>query len=366
MPGDAAPPARAVSLRGVHLQEHIELAPFTTLGVGGPARWFVTAANQQDVSDALGFASQRSLPVFVVGGGSNLLISDDGFPGLVIHVALRGIQQTELGDGRVLLQVAAGESWDALVQYAVEQDLAGIECLAGIPGTVGGTPVQNVGAYGQEVSETIRSICCVDTYTSSCAELSNADCGFAYRTSLLNTSARGRYVVLRVDFALHLQGSPKLEYADLKKYFAGQSGPSLRTVANAVRQIRRGKGMVVDPADPNSRSAGSFFRNPVVRGELLHHVADAAGVSLAQVPHWPAGEAFKLPAAWLLERAGFVKGYTLGNAGLSMRHTLALINRGGASAQDIVALRDRIIHGVQAHFGVRLEQEPVSLGNFPS
>ncbi len=355
------------SLGYMHLQENIPLAPFTALGIGGNARWFVTADSETEVSEAISYARERSLPVFVLGGGSNLLISDEGFGGLVLQVALRGIEQLASGEGKVLLQVAAGESWDELVQFAVERDLAGIECLAGIPGTVGGTPVQNVGAYGQEVSETIQTLRCFDTVTKTFVEMSNSDCGFAYRTSLLNTSERGRYVVTRVDFALTLNGDPKLEYADLRKRFAEGAKPSLREVAEAVREIRRGKGMVIDAADPNSRSAGSFFRNPVVDRAVLQQISQAAGLSLNQVPHWATSDyCVKLPAAWLLERAGFVRGYTMGNAGISARHTLALINRGNATASDVVALRDRIVETVQVRFGIRLEQEPVCVGDFPA
>ncbi|MGI4757798.1 MAG: UDP-N-acetylmuramate dehydrogenase [Janthinobacterium lividum] len=347
----------------MNLQQNIPLAPFTTLGVGGNARWFATAATEQDVADAVRFSHEEQLPLFVLGGGSNLLVSDSGFPGLVLHMALQGIEGLPASSGSVVLRAAAGESWDSLVQFAVDRNLAGMECLAGIPGTTGGTPVQNVGAYGQEVAETIHSVRCFDTETCGFVELSNADCGFAYRTSLLNTAQRGRYVITRVDFALAPGGAPRLDYADLRKHFAG-STPSLREVAEAVRAIRRGKGMVVDPADPNSRSAGSFFRNPVVKQELLSHLSAATGVSPDAIPNWPTGggECTKLPAAWLLERAGFVRGYSLGAAGISERHTLALINRGGATAGDVTALRDRIIATVQERFGIRLEQEPVSVG----
>ena len=257
----------------MEVREQVALAPYTTLGVGGEARWFATVSTEADAVEAFRFAQERNLPVFVLGGGSNLLVADDGFDGLVVHVDLRGLTEHALPDGRVLLQVGAGESWDALVQHTVERDLAGMECLAGIPGTVGGTPIQNVGAYGQEVGETITTLRCIDTHTLQPVELSNADCGFAYRTSLLNTTERGRYLVTRVDFGLTPGGAPKLDYAELRKRFAGAPTPSLQQVAEAVREIRRGKGMVVDPAEPNSRSAGSFFRNPVVPAGMVQRLA---------------------------------------------------------------------------------------------
>lgn len=349
----------------MELKEHVALAPYTTLGVGGCARWFTTVASEADAVDAFRFARERGLPVFVLGGGSNLLVSDRGFDGLVVHVSIRGMAERALPGGQVLLQVGAGESWDEMVQHTVEQDLAGMECLAGIPGTVGGTPIQNVGAYGQEVGETITTLRCIDMHTLQAVELSNEECGFAYRTSLLNGTEHGRYLVTRVDFALTPGGTPKLEYAELRKRFAGQPSPSLVQVADAVREIRRGKGMVVDPAEPNSRSAGSFFRNPIVPSSVLERIASTLGLQPGEIPHWPAAEGrVKLPAAWLLERAGFVRGYALGQAGISARHTLALINRGGATATNVVVLRDRIVQTVQDRFGIRLEQEPVCVGEF--
>ncbi len=340
----------------MRIDENVALAQYTTLGIGGPARWMLTAETEADVAAAVAFGRERALPLFVLGGGSNLLVADAGFPGVVLRMAVRGIER--VGD---VLRVGAGESWDGFVQYAVDAGLAGVECLAGIPGTVGGTPVQNVGAYGQEVAETIASVRCFDMRAGEFVDLSNADCGFAYRTSVLNTSQRGRFIVTSVDFLLRPGGLPKLVYADLKKHFGEGASPSLAETAEAVRTIRRGKSMVVDPADPNSKSAGSFFRNPIVAESLLGAVAAAAGVD--EVPHWPAGDGLvKLPAAWLLEKAGFVRGYSMGNAGISTRHTLAVVNRGGATAADVVALRERIVGEVSRRFGVELEQEPVSVG----
>jgi UDP-N-acetylmuramate dehydrogenase len=342
----------------MHFEEHVRLAGLTTLGVGGAARWFARAVTEVDVAEAVAFAQDRHVPLFVLGGGSNLLVSDEGFPGLVLQMGIAGVERA--GD---VLRVGAGVVWDVFVQQTVEAGLQGVECLAGIPGTVGGTPVQNVGAYGQEVSETIVSVRCFDTVVGQFVELSNAECGFAYRTSRFNTTERGLYIVTRVDFKLHEGGAPCLKYADLKKHFEGKASPSLTEVAEAVRTIRRGKGMVVDAGDPNSRSAGSFFRNPIVGEELLLKVSEAAGIGVEAVPHWSAGDGLiKLPAAWLLEQAGFVRGYAMGRAGISSRHTLAVINRGDATAADIVALRERIIETVRLKFGIELEQEPVSVG----
>lgn len=347
----------------VQLEENVSLAAYTTLGIGGPARWFATARTETEVQQACEFARQRALPVFVLGGGSNLLVSDAGFNGLVIHIAISGIAVAQTEGGKALLRVGAGVNWDELVQLTVERNLAGMECLAGIPGTVGGTPVQNVGAYGQEVAQTVVRVRCFDTQASTFVELSSSECGFAYRTSLLNTVERGRYIVTRVDFALLQDGAPNLSYDDLRRQFGEGARPTLAETAEVVRRIRRGKGMVVDAADPDSRSAGSFFRNPIVDRAALGRVAAAAGVPEAELPHWPVGTAcVKLPAAWLLERAGFVRGHAMGAAGISTKHTLALVNRGGATAGDVAALRDRIVAGVRERFGVELEQEPVSVG----
>ena len=341
--------------------EQISLAPYTTFVIGGPARWFVEASTEDEVLEAVNFARQRNAPLFVLGGGSNLLVSDTGFPGIVLRIALRGVEQQEAG-GTVAFSVAAGEDWDAFVSNAVSQNCAGIECLAGIPGTVGGTPVQNVGAYGQEVSETIRLVRALDLQRMQFANLSANDCGFAYRRSIFNSSERGRYIVTRVDYQLTSHSDALVSYVDLKRYFKEWTRkPTLSEVSIAVREIRRQKGMLIVPGDPDCRSAGSFFKNPVISAE--HFAQIAANVDGASVPGYPAADGHvKVPAAWLLDQAGFHKGYALGRAGISSRHTLALINRGGASADDIAALRDAIIAKVSERFAIRLEPEPVWVG----
>lgn len=336
-------------------REHVALAPYTTFKIGGPARWFAEAETEADIVEAVEFARTRDLPLFALGGGSNLLVSDAGFAGLVIRIGLKGIaQQGEVFD------VAAGEDWDGFVSYAVGRGYAGVECLAGIPGTAGGTPIQNVGAYGQEVSETVVRVRILNLSSLQFEEFSNAESGFAYRRSVFNTTARGKYVVTRVRYRLENGGRAKVEYADLKRYFNSRPTPSLCEVSDAVREIRRGKGMYIVAGDPDCRSAGSFFKNPVVSAEQYARIVDQEGT---EVPHYPATNgAVKVPAAWLLERAGFHKGYALRAAGISSRHTLALVNRGGAKAADIFALRDRIVAEVEARFGIRLEPEPVVVG----
>jgi UDP-N-acetylmuramate dehydrogenase len=339
----------------MHFLEHLPLAPHTTFKIGGPARWFAEASSEEEMLEGVHFARSRHLPLFILGGGSNLLVSDEGFPGLVLHVANRGIEQQE-----DTFRVAAGEDWDHFVSYAVERNYSGIECLAGIPGTVGGTPVQNVGAYGQEVAETITNVRVLNLNTLDFEELRSAACGFAYRQSIFNTTERGRYLVTRVDYKLTRNGEPRIAYADLKKHFGENAAPTLAEVSTAVRSIRHQKGMLIVTGDPDCRSAGSFFKNPIISAE---HYARIAGRYEKEIPRYPApnGEV-KLPAAWLLDQAGFHKGYMLGEAGISSRHTLALINRGHAEADDILALRDRIIAEVQNKFQIRLEPEPVYVG----
>lgn len=339
----------------MQLREQVPLAPFTTFGIGGPARWFAEVEDENLMVEAVRFAQERSLPLFVLGGGSNLLVSDDGFPGVVLRVGLGGVEQT--GDGFV---AGAGENWDTFVSSAVERGYGGLECLAGIPGTVGGTPVQNVGAYGQEVSGIITSVRVLDLNHLTFSDLPNAACGFAYRRSIFNSTHRGRFIVTRVTYRLRRNAFPVLSYPDLRRYFENRPQPTLAEATSAVREIRQSKGMLLVQGDPNCRSAGSFFKNPVVSEKLYGEIAARAA---AAVPRFFATAGFvKIPAAWLVEQAGFRKGFTLGAAGISTRHTLALVNRGGATAKEILALRDRIVAGVEAKFHIRLEPEPVLVG----
>jgi UDP-N-acetylmuramate dehydrogenase len=343
--------------------EQVPLAPYTTFQIGGAARWFAEALSEDDIAAGIAFAGERKLPLFILGGGSNLLVSDSGFRGLVLRIALRGIA-TSQENGRSILSAAAGEDWDGLVAYAVAADLAGVECLSGIPGTVGGTPVQNVGAYGQEVSQTIESVRAFDRKRTQFVDLPASNCGFSYRRSIFNSSERERYVVSRVHYALRKDAPANFVYADLARYFATRNvgAPTLAEVRDAVRSIRAQKGMLLVPGDPDCRSAGSFFKNPVVPASTLDVLARELGIERRVIPAYPAqpGEV-KLSAAWLIERAGFAKGYGLGNAGISSRHTLALINRGGATAADVIALRDKVIAGVESRFAIHLEPEPVWL-----
>ena len=351
--------------------ENVRLAPYTTLNVGGAARWFVETGDPAEMLEAVQFAGRQHTPFFILGGGSNLLVSDGGFPGVVIHVASSRPAELHRQDGVAIVRADAGAEWDSVVRLAVENNCAGIECLAGIPGSVGGTPVQNVGAYGQEVSRTIALVHALDLDAMQAVMLSPAECGFAYRRSIFNTTHKERYAITSVEYSLRLDLPPSLEYRDVKRYFAERAiaQPSLAETADAVRAIRARKGMLLAEVDNDSRSAGSFFKNPIVPAAKVPGLAAIADCHPDEVPKFPAGgeyspdqDVVKLSAAWLIELAGFRKGFTMGNAGLSTKHVLAIVNRGGATASEIVALRDAIITAVHARTAIRLEQEPVTLG----
>jgi UDP-N-acetylmuramate dehydrogenase len=455
----------------VIVRERVALAGYTTLGLGGPAARFLAGSSDEQVMSAVRAADQRGEPVLVLGGGSNLVIADAGFPGTVVRVATRGIRAARDGD-RVAVSVAAGEDWDAVVSWCVSNGLSGIECLSGIPGLAGATPIQNVGAYGQDVAETIVAVRAYDRLRGVLAELSNADCGFGYRTSAFKRAAgltagaagptgdaagptrgaawpfagadgptgvaawrtggasrptggaawrtggaaiagdaTGRFVVLGVTFLLAPDPlSAPVRYGELARALGAAEGGRvpLADAREAVLRLRRGKGMVLDPADPDTRSAGSFFTNPVLDREQLaaleHAVAAACGGD-ARVLRFPAGEGrVKVPAAWLIERAGFRKGYPGGGqpepAGqpesggqpspgqpepdqpepgqpepgqqvfgqhdsgprISTKHTLALVNPGGATTASLLALARDIRNGVYEAFGVKLVPEPVLVG----
>jgi UDP-N-acetylmuramate dehydrogenase len=351
----------------LNIQTNIPLAPLTTLGVGGPARYFAEAQSEAQVLEALSFSDEKGLPLFVLGGGSNLLVSDRGWPGLVLKIGLQGIETQPANEAHIF-HAAAGEDWDKFVAQTVEQNFAGLECMSGIPGTVGGTPVQNVGAYGQEVSQSITGVRVLDR-TAKVLDFSNDECRFGYRSSIFNTEQRDRYIVLRVSYKLKRNGPPTLRYADLHKFFAGvQAPPSLRQVREAVLKIRKSKAMLLLPGDEDSRSAGSFFKNPVVTREYAERVqvlAEQRNPMSKPSTYSAADGLVKFPAAWLIEHSGFSKGFTRGPVGISRKHALAIVNRGGATAKDILALKNQIQQKVLDLWGLRLQPEPVFLGFEP-
>lgn len=346
------------------IREHLPLAPLTTLGVGGPASYLAEATGEAEVIEAVEFSRSQKLPLFVLGGGSNVVVADRGFAGLVLKVSIGGWSSFTIQHEGVVFSAGAGVDWDALVARTVEVECAGMECLSGIPGTVGGTPVQNVGAYGQEVAQTIYEVKALDLQTLQIRTLSNAECEFAYRSSIFNTTERDRYIILQVLFTLRQGGKPSIRYADLQKFFAQRAGdPTLAEVRAAVREIRHRKAMLIVPGDEDARSAGSFFKNPVVPQTFFEDLSVRLRSRGLQLPSYPASDGFrKLPAAWLVEHAGFAKGHSRGAVGISRRHALAIVNRGGATAADIIALKDEIQRAVLGEFGIELQTEPVFVG----
>lgn len=346
-------------------REAVSLAPYTTLGIGGAARFFAEAETEPQVREALEFAEARGLPLFILGGGSNLVVSDAGFNGLVVRIAMRGIKHGRDG----VVTAAAGEEWDSFVHHCVALNLAGVECLSGIPGSVGGTPVQNVGAYGREAGDVIVGVRVLDRSTMRVSALAPEECGFAYRTSIFNSSQRERYVVLAVTFALWPGGRSKITYPELLRHFGErQDPPTLIEMREAVMNIRRSKSMIIRPDDPDSKSAGSFFKNPFVPRAVALKAEEAARhrntLKREEImPQYPAPDGtVKLSAAWLIEHSGFAKGYSCGRVGISGHHALALINRGGATAKELMDLMRGIQDAVQAAFGVGLTPEPVFVG----
>lgn len=365
------------------LSERVQLSGYTTLRLGGPAARLGEAGTPDEVVGAVREADRAGEPLLVLGGGSNLVVADSGFPGTVVRVTTSGVAVSDEPDSgagdRVRVTASAGENWDRLVEWAVAEKLAGLECLAGIPGLAGATPIQNVGAYGQEVATAIEEVRVFDRASASLVTLTRPECGFGYRTSVFKSAAwpphvaapgpTGRYVVLDVTFALERDPmSAPIRYAELAAKLGVATGGQapLADVREAVLELRRGKGMVLDPADPDTVSAGSFFTNPVLDRFQFADLERAAssrrpGVS---VPAFPAGAGrVKVPAAWLIEQAGFDKGYPgQGAARISSKHTLALTNHGGASTADLVSLARRIVAGVRSAFGVELTSEPVLVG----
>ncbi|MCS6915504.1 MAG: UDP-N-acetylmuramate dehydrogenase [Myxococcales bacterium] len=350
------------------VHHHVPLASCCTLELGGPARYLTEATDEAHVRQALRWAAARQLPVALLGGGSNVVISDEGFNGLVVLLSLRGVTLRAAGDC-VLVTAAAGEPWDPLVARCVQHGLAGLECLSGIPGTAGATPIQNVGAYGQEISGVLQRVRVLDRMTLDIEEIGPEGCALGYRDSRFKREPE-RYVVLSVTFALR-PGAPSVLRHDELARSLGPGPAPLPAVREAVLRLRRGKSMVLDPRDENRRSVGSFFVNPVLSAG---HVADIQERALRlglvrapdEIPCYPVAPGqVKLPAAWLIERSGIHRGLRRGPVGVSSRHALALVHHGGGRTADLIALAREVQRAVEDRFGVHLVPEPVFLG-FPA
>lgn len=351
----------------IDIREYVPLASMTTLGAGGPARFFVTVKSVEELQEAVRFAEERSVPLFILVGGSNVLISDEGFPGLVIRMALAGVDWTFKGD-RVLVRAAAGETWDALVEQCVSRGWQGIECLSGIPGSVGAAPVQNIGAYGVSVSSSIHTVEVFDRREPSVTTRTPDACAFSYRDSIFKHEEGAHFIILSVTFSLSRAGlGPVPSYHDLQERFADQSEAPLQDLREAILEIRARKGMVILPGYETYKSAGSFFKNPVVNPEGFARI-ETSLISYpdgACTPPWfwaQKNGQIKIAAACLMEAAGFPKGYREGPVGISPKHALAIINHGGATAHEICTFVEKIQAGIHEQFGVELEPEAQFVG----
>lgn len=351
------------------VKERVPLGPLTTLGVGGEARFFLDAHQEETVKDALGWASRKGCEVTILGGGSNVLVSDRGVDGLVVRVRIGGVKELlDVGgaEGLAVLEVGAGEQLDGFVASAVAAGHAGVECLSGIPGYVGAAPIQNVGAYGQEIGETIVRVRAMHRATRHIVTFDNPACHFSYRSSVFKEELRDLCVVLTVTVSLARRGAPRVRYPELARELAsrGTDPASLADVRAAVLAIRRSKAMVIDGSDADPKSAGSFFVNPVVSTDEADEIERRAPVAAGAppMPRFRAGDTIKLSAAWLIEHAGFAKGSGEGSVGISTHHALAIVNRGGASATEVLRFACRVRAAVRARFGVALLPEPVLVG----
>jgi UDP-N-acetylmuramate dehydrogenase len=356
-----------VAISDVSFRDDVPLASMTTLRLGGPARRLIAPARETELIEVLRAVDERAERLLLVGGGSNLVIADEGFDGTVVRMATRGIDiQSQAGD-EVLVTAAAGEPWEELVARCVAEGLSGMECLAGIPGLVGAVPMQNVGAYGQDVSETIVRVRTWERATGSIVDFDRDACRFSYRNSVFR--GRDGHVILGVTFALRrTTASAPIRYTELARALGvpeGERAPIAR-VRETVVALRRKKGMVLDASDPDTTSAGSFFTNPILDASALERLRERASPLLREgesIPLFPEPDGrTKVSAGWLIERAGFAKGYAIGPAAISSKHALALTNRGGATTRDLLALARTIRDGVQSKLGVTLENEPVFVG----
>jgi len=351
----------------IEIKSNEPIAPYTTLGLGGPARFFAVARSADQIREALLFAREKDLRIYILGGGSNIIVPDEGYNGLMVKVALRGIGRKTHGE-LVEVTAAGGEMWDPFVRDCIDHHLAGVECLSGIPGLVGATPIQNVGAYGQEVRETLVSVSAIDRRTLKNVRFTNTECRFGYRQSRFKSEDADRFIITDVTFRLAANGRPVIKYPELKRHLETshsldnlESGrPVLDAVRNGVLALRKAKSMVMDPSDPHSRSVGSFFVNPILTRDEFANLGGrwASGGSDVSIPSFATDDAVKIPAAWLIEQAGFAKGYRKGGVGISLHHSLALVNYGGSTAE-LLALAAVIQDAVFNKFGLTLQREPV-------
>ncbi len=350
----------------MNFEENVILKSFTSIQLGGRTRFFCRCASKEEIKGAFLYAGKEQIPVQILGAGSNTIFADTGFNGLVLRIELKGMQVSNDGEF-TLVEAGAGEQWDEFVSYCIKNDLAGVECLSGIPGMVGATPIQNVGAYGQDVGESIESVHIMNRLTFEEQIISGSECAFEYRQSRFKKNDKDRFVILSVRFRLRKHGSPTLRYAELQKYFEAHSNakPSLLEVRNAVLELRKKKSMILDPADPFTRSVGSFFLNPVISAvqfdELLKDWTQKGNGS--EIPIFKLKNGVKISAAWLVEKSGFHRGYKQNGVGVSDHHSLALVNYDGSTSA-LLDLAHDIQEKVFSLFGIHLEIEPIIVPDY--
>jgi UDP-N-acetylmuramate dehydrogenase len=348
------------------VEENRHLASLTTFNVGGPARYYVSVRSESAVLEALSFAKSRGVPIFILGGGSNILVSDSGFDGLVIRNRIKGITSREEGDYSCV-RVGSGEDWQQFVDWCISEKLQGVECLAGIPGAVGASPVQNIGAYGQEVSETIYEIRAIEVDTGKPILFRNEACGFGYRTSIFNSTADGKYFITSVTFKLKRNGKPSIAHGDIANHLKETGDLTIRHVRDSVIDIRSGKGLLVRKGHERFRCAGSFFKNPVLPAARSKEIEEGLQKAGERVywSSWPLGMGeVKIPAAGLIQSVGFRQGYRTGNVGLSPKHALVIIAYHRATAQEIIDFAEEIRGKVKQKFDILLRPE-IRLVGFP-
>jgi UDP-N-acetylmuramate dehydrogenase len=350
-----------------HILENIPLSGYTTIGLGGPARYFLTADSRRMLEEGLQFAIEKNVPVHILGGGSNIVVADEGFHGLVLHIGIQGITLTDEPES-VLITAAAGEPLDRFVQSCIDRGLGGIECLSGIPGSIGATPIQNVGAYGQEISETMVFLHALERRSLKVVEFSAPECRFGYRQSRFKRDESNRYIVLDVTFRLKKNARPVIRYPELQKIIDVSGGfgrfesgkPVLQAVREAILALRRQKSMVIDPHDPDSRSVGSFFTNPILTQESFQSLVAywKENGDGNPIPSFGSAQGVKVSAAWLVENAGFHRGYKYKRVGISQKHSLALVNYAGTT-NELLELAEKIQSTVLEKFSLQLEREPI-------
>jgi len=347
------------------IKNNILIAPHTTINLGGTAKYFCECRNENELSGSLKYAFENKLQFVLIGGGSNVIFPDGKFDGLVIKLTGENIKLTDESESEVLIKVWAGTGWDKFVEWSVYKGYQGIECLSGIPGSTGATPVQNVGAYGQEVGSSIANVICIDKSYFKEHVFANKQCKFGYRDSIFKNEYYGKYIIIYIEFRLSKINEPEIKYADLAKETENSSEYNkllkrearLAFIRNKVIEIRRRKSMVADESDSESKSCGSFFTNPVLTYEEFEKISRKITELGYDMPFYKSGDKYKIPAAYLIEKAGFEKGYTKGNVGISRSHTLALVNRGGTS-KELLKLAEEIRNIVFDRFGVNLDYEP--------